>query len=250
MTPGWWWLLPWDFSPVILAATLLGAAWYWRRSPGLSVWRRLSFWLGLASLYFALQSGLDYYAEHAFFVHRIQHLVLHHAGPFLVALGLPTATFDRWSHASRWLRLVAHPWLTAALFNGLVLFWLLPAVHFPAMLDWRLYRLMNWGMAINGLMFWTLVLRGAAPGWRVGDGRRIVLMLAVVPMQIAAGALIFLAKNDLYPNYALWGRAFGMSALLDQQIGGLILWIPGAMMSVIGTLLVAYPRLRERHARA
>lgn len=250
MTRGWWWLLPWDFSPLILAAILFCAVWYWRSSQSAPVWRRLAFWLGLALLYFALQSGLDYYAEHAFFVHRIQHLVLHHAGPFVVALGLPATAFDRWHHAPGWLRLAAHPWLSAALFNGLVLFWLLPAVHFPAMLDWRLYRAMNWGMAINGLMFWILVLRGAAPGWRVGDGQRIVLMLAVVPLQIAAGALIFLATKDLYPNYALCGRAFGMSALQDQQIGGLILWVPGAMMSVIGVLVVGYPRLSGRHARA
>lgn len=251
MSRGWWWLLPWDFSPTVLAVALLGGIWYWRTCSGLSGWRRLSFWLGWASMYGALQSGLDYYAEHAFFVHRIQHLLLHHAGPFLIAIGLPPARADHWRAAPGWLRRFAHPWVTAVLFNGLVLFWLLPAVHFPAMLDWRYYRLMNWGMAVNGLMFWIAVLRGTAPGRPLlGDGRRIALMLAVVPVQIATGALIFLATNDLYPNYALCGRAFGMTALQDQQIGGLILWIPGAMMSVIGVLYVGVARFSERRAHA
>jgi putative membrane protein len=250
MEPGWWWALPWDFSPTIVTLALLSAGWYWRRSRMVPAWRRVSFWLGWAALYSVLQSGLDYYAQHAFFVHRIQHLVLHHAGPFLIALGLPPATFNRWGSAPAWLRRSTHPWVSAALFNGLVLFWLLPAVHLPAMLDGRLYRLMNWSMALNGLLFWILVLRGATPGWRVGAAQRIGLMLAVVPLQIASGALIFFSTNDLYPGYALCGRAFGMTALQDQQIGGLILWIPGAMMSVLGILLVGYPRLSERRERA
>ena len=251
MSRGWWWLFPWDFSPTVLVTAMLAGVWYWHRGADLSRWRRVSFWFGWAAMYAALQSGLDYYAQHAFFVHRIQHLLLHHAAPFLIALGLPVPSCQNRHTASPWPRQFAHPWITAALFNGLVLFWLLPAVHFPAMLDWRYYRMMNWGMAINGLMFWILVLRGAAPGWpRVGDGQRLAMILAVVPVQIAIGALIFAATNDLYPNYALCGRAFGMTALEDQQLGGLILWIPGAMMSVIGVLLISYPRFRESRARA
>ncbi len=188
-------------------------------------------------LYGALQSGLDYYADHAFFIHRIQHMLLHHLGPFLVALGLPPLKVGAWTR---------YPWLSAGLFNGLVLFWLAPAVHFPAMLDGRLYRVMNWSIALTGLLFWMTVLGATA----LNAGRRIVLMLAVIPVQIAVGALIFLAGNDLYPVYSLCGRAFGMTALQDQQLGGLILWIPGAMMSVAGILIVALPGIRASRAPA
>lgn len=250
MNAGWWWLLPYDLSPTVLGLAVLGAAWYWRAGAALAAGRRLCFWAGLALLYVALQTGLDYYAQHAFFMHRLQHVLLHHLGPFLIALGLPAPALQRWRAVGGWPRLLCHPWLSAFLFNALVILWLLPAVHFPAMLDWRLYRLMNWGIALNGLLFWVAVLRAAAPGATPAAGQRIAMLLAVVPLQIAIGALIFLAGRDLYPGYALCGRAFGLTAIADQQLGGLLLWVPGAMMSVAGVLLVAAGMLSGRRVPA
>ena len=47
-----------------------------------------------------------------------------------------------------------------ALFVFLVLVWLLPSVQFYSMLDWRLYRLMNWSVVISGFMYWNLILTG------------------------------------------------------------------------------------------
>jgi putative membrane protein len=243
------WLTPWDGSPVVVLVTVGAAVWYLRRRRFVSVPLQWAFWSGLALSYIVLNTQFDYYAQHEFFMHRLQHLVLHHVGPFLLALGLPCAAAAGWPRRLRPLQSfvhpLVHPYVTAALFNLLVLFWLIPAVHFPAMLDWRLYRLMNWGMFVNGLLFWRLVLRGAAPGYpQAGTTTRIVLMLAVIPAQIAIGALIFFAPIELYPIYTLCGRAFGgIDALQDQQIGGLILWVPGAMMSVPGILIVLQRRL-------
>ena len=69
-------------------------------------------------------------------------------------------------------------------------------------------------------------------------------MFAVIPPQIVLGALIFFATRELYPIYTICGRAIdGVSALADQQIGGIILWIHGAMMSAIGILIVARKEL-------
>ena len=47
-----------------------------------------------------------------------------------------------------------------ALFVFLVLVWLLPSVQFYSMLDWRLYRLMNWSVVISGFMYWNPILTG------------------------------------------------------------------------------------------
>src|SRR5204863_8991798 len=52
------------------------------------VWRLACFVLGAASFYIVLQTRIDYYAQHMFFVHRWAHFVLHHAGAFLIALGM------------------------------------------------------------------------------------------------------------------------------------------------------------------
>ena len=57
--------------------------------------------------------------------------------------------------------------------------------------------------------------------------------------QIVLGAIIGFSSRDLYPYYDLCGRILpAIGAINDQHIGGIIIWIPPAMMSVIGMLLV------------
>jgi putative membrane protein len=251
------WLVPWEPSPTVVIAIAIAAVLYVRGCGirQVSIWRRLSFWIGLSLLYFALHTRLDYYAEHAFFVHRIQHLLLHHLGPFLIALsypgstlyaGMPVAWRRRWLIPSlNWkpvravLNVLLHPVVAALLFVGLIYFWLISSVHFNAMLDVRLYRVMNWSMALDGLMFWWLVLDNRpAPPARLAPGTRILLIVAVIPPQILIGAILGLSPHDFYTVYSICGRAFtNISPITDQHLGGLILWIPGAMMSVIGALI-------------
>lgn len=251
------WLIPWEPSPTV-AITIAAAAVLYLRGCSVrqvSIWRKFSFWFGLAMMYIALHTRLDYYAEHAFFVHRIQHLLLHHLAPFLIVLSYPGSTLyagvpRKWRYrwvqpALHWrplqimLNVLLHPIVAAVLFVGLIYFWLISSVHFNAMLDVRLYRMMNWSMAVDGLMFWWLVLDyRPAPPARLAPGIRILLILAVMPPQILLGALLSLTAHDYYTVYSICGRAFtDITPIMDQHLGGLILWIPGAMMSVIGALV-------------
>jgi putative membrane protein len=90
--------LPWEFSWPIYLATSLTLAWFVRglrilpkvlppaEQPAL--WRKISFVAGIASFYIVLQTHVDYYAQHMFFVHRWAHFVLHHFGAFFIALGM------------------------------------------------------------------------------------------------------------------------------------------------------------------
>jgi putative membrane protein len=98
-----------------------------------------------------------------------------------------------------------------------------------------------------------------APPARLAPGRRIMMVVAAIPPQIVLGALIFFTPRELYPIYSICGRAFTwISPIRDQQIGGLLLWIPGSMMSVFGALIAlrhwmrlsARARLREERAAA
>ena len=52
-----------------------------------ALWRTACFVIGVMSIYAVLQTHIDYFAQHMFFVHRWAHFVLHHAGAFLIALG-------------------------------------------------------------------------------------------------------------------------------------------------------------------
>ncbi len=254
------WLIPWEDSYAIVIATSTIAIIFIN---GCLLCKplfrqKLYFWFGLLSLYFVSHTQVDYYAEHEFFVHQLQSLVLHHWGPFFIVVSSPKEVLSAglFTEAKHLLRMVSdwkpvqflvnaslNPVAEVILFVGLIIFWLLPPIHFIAMLDWRLYRLMNWSMVLNGLMFWGIVLNSYSI---LSPGSRIAMMLAVIPPQILIGALIFFTPHELYPIYTLCGRAFtGVSSITDQHIGGLILWTQGAMMSVIGILIVIHQELRQ-----
>jgi putative membrane protein len=218
------------------------------------LWRAISFFVGLALIYFVLQSYYDYLSQHMFWIHRLQHLVLHHVGPFLIVLGgpqliargLPDGVRDSvaktlWRNpvVRGTYRVVQHPVVAPVLFVGLIYFWLTPAIHFDAMLNLNLYKAMNWSMAIDGLLFWWLMLSPKSEHSIVslGYGTRILLLWVVMVLQIIIGAYISLHDSVLYSVYNLCGRAWEVSPLVDQELGGLITWIPPSMMSIIGALL-------------
>ena len=171
---------PYEFSwPIWLAVTLSGL-WFQRGLSRLAPvdrpgpWRRIAFWAGLALIYGVTQTGFEYLAQRMFFINRLQHVAMHHVGPVLLALsaggpailagapGWVRRAFDS-APATLFMAFVQQPLVAAFLFVGLFWLWLIPPVHFAAMIDPGLYQVMNWSMAVDGILFWALVLdtRGA-----------------------------------------------------------------------------------------
>ncbi|WP_165779821.1 cytochrome c oxidase assembly protein [Mesorhizobium sanjuanii] len=245
---------PWDFSTPEYLATALVLLWFMQglsSGAAMPIWRRVAFLTGLGLIYAVLQTHFEYCSQHMFFLNRIQHVVMHHLGPFLIALGGAGETIRRGMPAPlrqaitakpvvAAMRILQQPFLAALIFSGSFAFWLIPSVHFRAMLDPRLYAVMNWTMVLDGILFWSLVLDPRPkPPARVSHGTRIALSVGVMFPQIVMGAIVSLSPRDLYPYYNLCGRIFpSMGAINDQHIGGLIIWIPPAMMSVVGMLVV------------
>jgi putative membrane protein len=215
-----------------------------------------------------MQTYFDFLSQHMFWVHRLQHLVLHHIAPFLLALATPSRVLTSgvppaWrargvrllSPLRRLKRLVVWiqgPVFAPLLFVGLIYGWLIPHVHFMAMLDANLYRIMNWSMLIDGIFFWWLMLtprhlQGIAP---MGYPVRILLLVIVTLLQIFLGAHIFLHRTLLFDVYGICGRAWAISPLVDQQIGGLLTWVPPAMMCGVALLLVLRLLLHDQEPHA
>ncbi|KDD97897.1 cytochrome C oxidase Caa3 assembly factor [Bordetella bronchiseptica SBL-F6116] len=133
---------------------------------------------------------------------------------------------------------LTHKVFVPTLFVFLVLVWLLPSVQFYSMLDWRLYRLMNWSVVISGFMYWNLILdRRPSPPAAMTPGGRVLSPALTMAPQMVAGAVIAFTERDLYPLFELCGRAIAMSAQTDQTIGGLTMWIPAALVEVVGLLV-------------
>lgn len=256
LLPPW---APWNFCwPGFLAAGF-ALLWFLRglyrapaaeRMPG---WRCACFLVGFAAIYAVLLTRLEDLAEHMFFLNRVQHAVLHHFGPFLIALSWPGATMARgmpaWAArglSARPIRMLLRPFqqplVAACLFEGLLLFWLIPPVTFWAMLDWRLYDIMNASMLVDGLLFWFLVLDPRPnPPAPIGFLARLAAGFLIIFPQILIGTSIGLARHDLYPTFSLCGRVYpSIGPLLDQEIGGLVLWEPTSMMSAVAALVVMW----------
>ena len=214
------------------------------------VWRSVAFVLGVVSLYVVLQTHIDYFAQHMFFMHRAQHFVLHHLGAFLI--GLSAAGPVIWAGMPDFLKpivtsrpvqaavdFIQHPAVAPVMFVGMIYLWLIPAIHTRVMLDARLYDLMNWTMAVDGIFFWCLILDPRPkPPARIGIGLRALLVLAVEPFQMILGAVLSLSMIDYYPVYRICGRIWDIAAISDQHYGGLIIWLPSTLTSFAGVICV------------
>lgn len=227
--------------------------------------RIIAFNTGIVFIYVVMQTRIDYWSQHTFFIHRLQHLVLHHLGPFLIALSgpgymlcagmpgplqRPLAAFWHRPLTQRCYHIIQQPAISGLLFVGLIYIWLVPDIHFYAMLNRPLYTSMNWSMAVDGLLFWWMILQisPARHSHRFYAWRILILFLITLP-QIVIGAYIALCGKSLYSVYAACGRIWPISPAVDQQLGGLITWIPAAMMSLFGMLAVLYRWLQaEKHS--
>jgi putative membrane protein len=264
LLPAW---APWDFSWPEYLATAFGLTWYLRglartvpaERPAL--WQRASFLFGVALIYGVLQTHFDYMAQHAFFLNRTQHVVMHHLGPFLIALGNPRdplrlgapnwiCAFARCRPVSAVMGVIQRPLVAVLLFVGLFYFWLIPDIHFRAMIDARLYAIMNWSMVIDGLLFWLVVFDfRPKPPARLSFATRAAMAYATTFPDIIAGCYLTNVQRELYPYYSLCGRLFpSINAITDQRIGGVIMWVLPAMMAAAATcgIIVAFLNHEEK----
>lgn len=247
---------PWEPSFPLVAIFTVTAVLFFRgaRTIRVSIPRQMAFWTGLTLFYIALHTRLDYYAEHQFFVHRLQHLILHHLAPLILMSAYPGSVLRAGLplHVRRRLRawqrtraarivaaVVMNPTFVSLAFVVSVVFWLIPPVQFVAMLDWRLYLLMNWTVALSGLLYWAMLLdHRPSPPSRCRPGLRVLSPVITMTPQILVGAIITFSSHDLYPVFTLCGRAFtSLSPALDQSLGGLIMWVPAAVLEAIGAMM-------------
>jgi len=259
--------MPWEFSWPVFLGSALSLHWYARgisrmyRVDRPALWRIISFMLGILSFYAVLMTHIDYAAQHMFFVHRAAHFVLHHLGAFLIVFGMPGRVLylgmPSFLHplcdapaTRKVMDILQHPVVAPMLFVGLLYFWLIPALHTHVMLDINLYEVMNLTMAINGVMFWSLILDSRPkPPARLSSGIRAILIIVIELPQMLLGAILSLSMTDFYPVYRICGRIFDMSALNDMHYGGLIIWLPSTLMSFAAMICVLNTmRLNEEAA--
>jgi putative membrane protein len=226
----------------------------WRQAGtgrGIGKRRAGAFIAGWLVLVIALVSPLDPLGTRLFAAHMIQHeLLMIVAAPLLVlgrplavwAWGLPLAArraLGRFFHAPAW----RVPWLfvTGALvawvLHALALWlWHVPALFEAALHDETVHAWQHIAFTATALVFWWSVL-GATT--RKAEGAALLSLFTTMVHTGALGALLTLASSAWYPSYAATAPAFGLDALEDQQLGGLVMWVPAGLVYVATGLMLA-----------
>jgi putative membrane protein len=262
-------IFPFVFNPVVFLGCWFLLLWYWRgmarvartapeqKPSGL---RQIFFLTGLASIYFVLQTHFEYVSQHMFSLNRVQAVTLGMAAPFAITLGwmgdvlaagTPAWVVRRAKAAWKRARWLSHPVPATLIFLASTDIWLIPSVHFAAMIDPPLYAVMNLSCLGGGMLFWTMVLdpRPSPPARHSYLIRAATGFLVMFP-QIAVSSTIALSTQDLYPFYSICGRLFpSISAGYDQMLGGIIQWIPPGMMNT-AALIISLNALRLAEAEA
>jgi putative membrane protein len=255
----------WSLHPSVLIGTgLLGALYFYgigplrRRldlGPPASAGQVASFSAALTVLLVSLNGPVhdlsDYYL---FSVHMLQHLVLTLLFPPLLIMGIPGWLLRPLLRRPAVLsigRFLTRPWFAALLFSASIAVWHLPPFYDVMMRNHEVHIFTHLMFMVTATIMWWPAMSAVPelPALRPGMGM-LYLFLVGIPMQIV-GALVTFADSVLYPWYSAAPRTWGLSPLDDQQLGGLLMWVPGNlwMFAAIGVLFFKWARQEEAVTR-
>ena len=241
-------LLQWNLNPaLLLGIAALVAAYIWgfrslrmRSAPGFQGSRAHIAWFtaGTVILFLALCSPLDALSDtYLFSAHMVQHMLIAVVVPPLWLLGVPPGLLDpllRRPAVERTMRLLTAPPVAFTLFNGFLWLWHAPALYDATLHNESIHILEHLIFIITGVLFWWPVIAPARQIPRISLGYGVLyLFLACQPM-VALGALLTFSGRPLYQPYTTAPRIWGSTPLGDQQLGGLIMWLPTNVPYVIG----------------
>jgi cytochrome c oxidase assembly factor CtaG len=239
------------FAGATLAASgLLYAIGWWRmyrRGAAPPRLELVSFLLGWLTLALALLSPIATMSEWLFSVHMTQHELLMLVAAPLLAIGRPLVPMlfalpERrrialsTGTAGMALRLASSPFPVFIIHALALWVWHIPFLYEAAVLDDRIHLLQHICFAGTATLFWWGMIRGRYG--RSGYGAAFLYIFATAVHSGGLGALLAFSNRAWYSIYVQ--RAHGGDAVTDQQLGGLIMWVPaGVVMMLFGLALFA-----------
>ncbi len=253
----------WNLDVPVLAAMVIatwvylrGTARLWERGglgTGIARWQVASWMAGMATVFVALISPLDALGAALFSAHMAQHMLLILVSPLLLAASNPLLA-ALWALPARRRREVSMMWLGRtrlrqswhALNHPVVVFglfslglwaWHLPRLYDRALQSDLLHRLEHATFFGLSFMMWWCVLE---TGKRRGMGHPLaLLMLFITTIQSGAlGAILTFGRRPLYESHAPWVDAWNLTRLQDQQLAGVIMWIPMGTVLALAAFVV------------
>lgn len=265
----------WNPDPLVLVVLGL-ATWCYARGAA-SIWRQVgrgrvvrpvrtvAWAAAVTTLAVALLSPVEALAHTLLAGHMVQHVLLTLVAAPLLALSGPTLPLLRGlPHRLRRRAARLHargaglrravgtgPWVlgVAGVYAATLITWHVPAAYEGALAHDLLHASEHaMLLGASALLWWTVFESGRRSAFGYGTG--IALVFAAGLAHVGLGAVLSLAPTALYPAYAGGAAAWGMTAVGDQQLGGVLMWAPSKLLhgAVVAVLAVAW--LRDVEARA
>lgn len=264
-------LLSWSFEPTVLIGVALAGALYargWRRlrSRGrggrvLKPWRAWCYGAGLATVLLALVSPIGTFTSLFFFMHMIQHILLIMIAAPLIWLGAPMLpmmwAFDRSTRRQigklfhqgnpvhRVFHFLTRPGVALALFLLVLAGWHHPALYDAAQGRTLVHDAEHALFVGTALLFWWPVIHPTGGRRRLSYGAGILYIFPAKLAGFILGAYLTLTGTPYYQTYIDAPRLWGISALGDQQMGGLIMWVVGGLLFIVPLLALVLMMMRQ-----
>jgi putative membrane protein len=256
-----WW--SWEFDPGVVVPLVVSALLYARGSraqPVSTPRQRVYFWCGWATLVLALTSPLHPLGEVLFSAHMVQHELLMLVAAPLLVLSRPLVTF-LWGMPFEWRRAlgrsaktepVHHLW--NLLTDPFTAWWIHAAAiwiwHAPFLFEATLtseiaHTAQHLSFFLSALLFWWALIYAHG---RKAYGAGVFYLFTTAVHTSILGALLTFAPHPWYPGYSATTQAWGLTPLEDQQIGGLIMWVPAGLVYLAAGLWLFAAWLKESDA--
>lgn len=214
----------WNFDPVLVAAFIVLALAIAR---GRSDNARAG-WSALALMVIVFVSPLCALSSALFSVRVLHHVLLIGAVAPLLVVAFP-------------LRSLGSPPLAALVGAQAVILWLW---HAPGVYAWGLatvpaYWLMQASLLASAWLMWRAILAPAAQ-----PGPALIALVATSAQMGLLGALIVFAPRPLYVVHLASTAPWGLDPLADQQLAGLLMWVPAILPYLGMGLWLAWSSLR------
>ncbi|RAI42849.1 cytochrome c oxidase assembly protein [Rhodoplanes roseus] len=235
-----WSLAPATLLPVLILPALYLSAVVARRREGAAppAWRAGLFAAGWLLLAVAVVSPLCRLAANLAWAHMVQHVILVALAPPLLLLGAegvwsrgapaPTRRGATWA----WL---ARPAGAGLAYGAAIWFWHVPRLYEAALRDGALHLVMLATLVGVSLVFWRSILVAARGDAGTALAATPVLLTTLMHTGML-GALLTFSSGLWFPLMAPGALAFGLSPLADQQLAGLIMWVPMGLVYMAAAL--------------
>ncbi len=238
----------WNWNPSVLVGGTALIGIYLAAVRSRITKRALLFVAGVLVTLFALISPLDVLGDtYLFSAHMAQHLLLIQVAPPLLLLGLPAWLAKKmlnWLSAERIERILGQPTVAWLLGMGTMAVWHLPALYNATLANEGLHVVEHLSFLVTGTIFWWPVLSPLADR-RLSPLGTLVYLVAAVAASDALGSILIYTTPGVY-NYLhpvdkvgvlpLLRGTWHISPAVDQQLGGLAMWILGDLVYLCGIL--------------